>query len=148
MLDKHDKLLTRYEALEAGVVLISLLDNLRVGPTPLDILCLWEETLHENLMSADLKDNMSRTKLATVAIHSVLLEVVDGVNGSLDGLELNERIHGLGGDALHDDMDRLLRNEASTATEDGKNVMGRAFEGDLEDTLAWTMSIEGLGNLR
>ena len=148
MLDKHDKLLTRDEALEAGVVLISLLDNLRVGSSPLNILRLWEETLHKNLMSADLKDNMARTKLATVAIHSVLLEMVDGVDGSLDGLELNKRIHSLGCDALHDDMDWLFCNEASTATEDGKNVLGRAFEGDLEDILAWNTSMERLDNLR
>lgn len=148
MLDKHDKLLTGDKALEAGIVLTSLLNDLWICSTPLDVLGLWEETLHENLMSADLKDNMARTKLATVAVHSVMLEVVDSVDGSLDGLELNKRIHSLGCDTLHDDMDWLLSDEASTATEDGKNVLGRAFEGDLEDTLAWTMSIEGLGNLR
>lgn len=148
MLDKHDKLLMGDEALEASVVLISLLDNLWVGATPLDILRLWEETLHKNLLSTDLKDNMARTKLATVSVHSMLLEIVDGIDGSLDGLELNKRIHSLGCDALHDDMDWLLCNEASTATEDGKNVLSRAFEGDLEGTLAWNMSIERLGKLR
>ena len=148
VLDEHDELLTRDKTLEAGVILMSPLDDLGIGSTPLDVLGLWEETLHENLMSANLKDNMACTKLATVAVHSVLLEVVDGVDGSFDGLELNKGIHRLGGDALHDDMDWLLCNEASTATEDGKNVLGRAFEGNLEDTLAWTMSIEGLGNLR
>lgn len=136
MLDKHDKFLSRNEALEAGVILIRLLNDLWVGSTPLDVLSLWEETLHENLMSADLKDNMARTKLATIAVHSVLLEVVNGVYGSFDGLKLNKRIHGLGGDALHDDVYWLLRNEASTATKDGEDVQGRAFERDLKDTLA------------
>ena len=138
MLLQHHKLLTRNKSLEASVPLIGVARNLWVDSDPLDILGLWKECMHENLLSADLEVDVAVPELSHLVIHSRLLELLDSEDGLVNAHKLNKRLHSLGSNTLHHDMDWLLDlwNRASIAPEESENLLGGDGKWNLRKTIS------------
>lgn len=150
MLLQHNKLLTRHEALEARVPLVSVVGNLRVDSDPLYILRLWEERLHQNLLTTNLELDVAISKFTLRAANSTLLELFDREDGLVYINKLNEGLHCLGSNALHHNMNRLLVlcNSARVATEESKDLLRSDREWDLRKWLAGVKEKVERKNLR
>ena len=133
MLLQHHKFLARDEALESGIPLIRVGENLWVDSNPLDILRLWEKRLHKDLVPADLDVGKTVSESSISAELSALLVLVHSVDGLVDVNELNKGIHRLGSNAFHDDGNWLIDiwDGASVAAEEGKNLLRGAREWNL-----------------
>lgn len=126
MLDQHNQLLLANESLETGVVWIihisRLDDGSRSGPG--DILCLWEQILHELLLARQLNLNMALSKATSTTSSSVCLEAVDSIDGLIEVDKLNIAVKSLAGDSLHDDvngLEVLFADDTGIATKESKN---------------------------
>src|SRR3954447_22070981 len=97
MLNQHNQLLTANETLETRIVAIIGIscDDGRVGSLPDNILCLWEEIMHQCLLARQLNIDMTLTQTTTTSISTIDLKTLDCGNSLVEVDELDITIKSL-----------------------------------------------------
>lgn len=91
MLHHHNQLFFHNETEETRVPVIVWLDweDLRAVSDPTNILGLWEELLHENLLAGKLDINVAMPQSTNSTAVSIELELVDSTDGSIERFEFD-----------------------------------------------------------
>lgn len=135
VLDEHRHLLLRNEAFEVfprGFVAVRL--EVRCGAIPLNADGDGEQVLHEARLARDLDIDGTVAKAAELPAGDALMVSLNSLHGLFERDELDVGVHGLAGDAIHDDVNRLVRvvQDASVSAEERNHLGALGTEGDLE----------------
>lgn len=134
MLDKHNHLLLRDEAAEVAVDTVGVVrQDLGKVVIPVDVRRAGEEVLHELGLVRELHDDGAIAQTRGLLVDALLGEALHGPEGILLGDKLDVAVVGLGRDAVHDDVDRLVNvvQDAAVLAKEGNHLTTLGVEGDL-----------------
>jgi len=91
MLNQHNQLLLRKEALKTRIILIIWisLQNHRSSTMPVDILSFGEQILHQLILAGKLNIDMALAQTTSSTTGTISLEAVDSVDGLIKVDEFN-----------------------------------------------------------
>jgi hypothetical protein len=115
----------------------------RPSTTPLDILGLGEEILHQALLARQLDLNVALAKATTTSARAIHFEAVDCVDCLIEVHELNVCVEGLACHTLHDDVHGFVfdvADNASITAKESENLGTGDGIGNLKVTSAIVVS--------
>lgn len=134
MLDKHDHFLLRDEALEVLPRLPDIVGlELGVCSIPKDTSSERIEVLHELALAGQFNLHRTVTETTRAAPGEIRAVALNSTHGIVQSDELDVGVHGLAGDAVHDDVDRLVSvvQNLGVATKESDDLCTLRGEGNL-----------------